>query len=388
VIPRSIDRTRIPPGVVIVEYSLAADGAYAWVVSRNELRMLELSGATAIDRAARDVHRAYSGFVSVGLPDRLRASATLTRLIIDPLALDASAYHTVVFIPDGTLHYVPFGALVTTPAAQPPHYLVEKFDIAVAPAVHLLLATADSHAKAAGARMLLVADPVYEPTDPRFSDAKSTTSKHANASRMPVRGARDIGPPARLLGSGAEARAIAALLAASDVDQLVGFSATRDGVLRRDLASYRFIHFAVHGSIDGEYPQLSALVLSGFDAARKPIAADILASDFSSVRLRADAVVMSACDTALGKEVVGEGLVGLRYVMLARGARSVVASLWQVPDEPTAELMQAFYLAMLRDGASPTRAISLAMKQMSAGRFSDPAWWGAFSAAISRFEAE
>jgi CHAT domain-containing protein len=166
----------------------------------------------------------------------------------------------------------------------------------------------------------------------------------------------------------------------------VGFEATRDRVLQRDLASYRFIHFAVHGSTDGEYPQLSALLLSAFDAARQPIPSRTLAADFSSMRLRADAVVMSACDTALGKEVVGEGLVGLRYVMLARGARSVVASLWQVPDRPTAELMVTFYGAMVREGQPPTRALASAMQLASVGQFSDPAWWGAFAAAISRFD--
>jgi CHAT domain-containing protein len=176
-------------------------------------------------------------------------------------------------------------------------------------------------------------------------------------------------------------------LPAKEVDRLVGFGATRDGILQRDLAGYRYLHFAVHGSTDAEYPQVSSLVLSRFDAERKPIAADIRASDFSAIHLRADTVVMSACDTALGKEVVGEGLVGLRYVMLARGARSVVASHWKVPDEPTAQLMQSLYSGLLRDGQSPVTALSRAMNQMSAGAFNDPAWWGVFSVAISSFEA-
>jgi CHAT domain-containing protein len=170
---------------------------------------LDVSSAALWRAAAREVHRTFSEFASVSLAERLRASSSLARLILDPLALDAATYHTIVFIPDGALHYVPFAALQITRPKVPPRFLVAEMDVAVAPALHVLLAGADGHEESAGTRMLLVADPVYEPTDPRFSKARLDAPAPEATGVLKLLGARQLSRPPRLQGSGAEARAIA-----------------------------------------------------------------------------------------------------------------------------------------------------------------------------------
>jgi CHAT domain-containing protein len=236
--------------------------------------------------------------------------------------------------------------------------------------------------------MLLVADPVYELGDARLgqlagaggSPAASTSQeKKRGATLMSLfRGADDAEALPRLPGSAREARAIAALMPAVSVDRLEGFTATRDRFLGAGLERYRFIHIATHAVADAEVPQASALILSRFDKRAQPLDGNVLAADFMLTQLNAQTVVLSACDTALGRNVDGEGLIGLRYVVLARGAQSVVSSLWPVGDQATAQVMSHFYPLLLRD-VRVEAALAEAMRAMIGGPLSDPAWWGAFA---------
>jgi CHAT domain-containing protein len=123
------------------------------------------------------------------------------------------------------------------------------------------------------------------------------------------------------------------------------------------------------------------LILSRFDAQSRPIDGNVLAADFVPMQLNAQTVVLSACDTSLGKNVPGEGLIGLRYVVLARGAQSVVSTLWPVADVTTAQMMSQLYPQLLR-GARVEAALGEAMRTMIKGRFNDPAWWSAFALTV------
>jgi CHAT domain-containing protein len=170
------------------------------------------------------------------------------------------------------------------------------------------------------------------------------------------------------------------------VDHLEGFGATRDAVLARPLERYRYIHFAVHATTDAEIPQLSSLVLSTYDAGGSRVMDRIWAGDLMGRRFNARTVVLSACDTALGRDIGGEGLFSLRYVVLARGAQSVVASLWDVPDRSTATLMQAFYKGLLQENRRPESALTLAMRQMLQQGPRDPVFWAPFTATIASLQ--
>jgi CHAT domain-containing protein len=188
----------------------------------------------------------------------------------------------------------------------------------------------------------------------------------------------------RLPGTAREAAAIAALLPKDQVDRLEGFAATKDRFLSADLSRYRFIHVASHAVADAEIPQLSALILSTHDEQGRPLDSRVLAADLLNRQLNADVVVLSACDTALGKNVAGEGLMGLRYVVLARGAKSVMSSLWEVPDVVAEQTTTRFYEALLRRNLSTVAASSTALREMIAGQYKDPALWAAFAITVSR----
>src|SRR5262249_913352 len=147
--------------------------------------------------------------------------------------------------------------------------------------------------------------------------------------------------------------------------RMEGLTATRERFLGSSLSSYRFIHVASHAVADAEIPQLSALVLSTVDARGAPVDGEVLAADLVTIHLNPDTVGLSGCETALGKNVAGEGLMGLRYVMLARGARSVVSTFWPVLDQTSPDLMRRFYASRLDGHSSVVAALGTAMRSMA-----------------------
>jgi CHAT domain-containing protein len=157
------------------------------------------------------------------------------------------------------------------------------------------------------------------------------------------------------------------------------FQANRANATSGELSHYRIIHFATHGLLNSERPELSGLVLSLVDENGRPQDGFLGLHEIYNLELPADVVVLSACQTALGKEIKGEGLVGLTRGFMYAGARRVVASLWQVDDLATAQLMKNFYRGMLKDGLRPAQALRLAQLEMlKQPRWSSPFFWAPF----------
>jgi len=146
-----------------------------------------------------------------------------------------------------------------------------------------------------------------------------------------------------------------------------------------DLAQYRFVHFATHGILNSEHPELSGIVLSLVDERGQRADGFLRLNEIYNLNLSADLVVLSACQTGLGKEIRGEGLVGLTRGFMYAGAPRVVASLWKVDDAATAELMKRFYQGMLKDNLAPAAALRAAKVEMwKQKRWSAPFYWAAF----------
>ena len=157
------------------------------------------------------------------------------------------------------------------------------------------------------------------------------------------------------------------------------FDASRALVTSQALARYRVVHFATHGLLDSERPELSGIVLSLFDRQGRPQNGFLRLHEIYNLSLPADLVVLSACQTALGKEVKGEGLVGLTRGFMYAGASRVSASLWKVDDAGTAELMRRFYAHMLKDGQTPAAALRAAQVEMAGQTlWRSPYFWAAF----------
>ncbi|HUI59346.1 MAG TPA: CHAT domain-containing protein, partial [Steroidobacteraceae bacterium] len=372
---------QLPADVAVIEYWLGAEQAFAWVRRGSTLTMTRLGPSADIDADALALHSALRRFGAVRVQERLSAAQRLSDRVLGPIRQMIAPARTLIFIADGALHYVPFAALrVAERGSQ--SFLIENHDVAVTPSMEMFMRPETPRAAAVAARrMLLVDDPVYATDDPRFGRPAVVIAQTTSASQVssePLRGLTDGPRLPRLPGTAQEAAAIAALLPATDTDRLDGFDATRERFLSAPLQTYRFIHVASHANTDAEIPQASALILSTVDRRGDMIDGRVLAADFMNVRLQADTVVLSACDTALGKSVAGEGLVGLRYVVLARGARSVISSLWPVSDRITAGLMVHFYSVLLDAHSSVTAAWSAATRATLAQPNADPGTWGAF----------
>src|SRR5262249_23725873 len=143
----------------------------------------------------------------------------------------------------------------------------------------------------------------------------------------------------RLLSTRHEAAAISALVPERERMQALDFEASRTTALRPELGEYRIVHFATHGMLNNVHPELSGIVLSLADKEGRPQDGFLRLQDIYNLKLPAELVVLSACQTALGKEIKGEGLVGLARGFMYAGAPRVVASLWKVDDRATSELM-------------------------------------------------
>jgi CHAT domain-containing protein len=369
----------LPDGAAVIEYWLGAEQAYAWVVTRRSLTMLRLGPTSDIVTAAVAAQRALRDVTSGTASDRIARLDALSQLVWHPLRGALDRRHTLVFVPDAALHYIPFAALTDATTRR---FLIEDHDVATAPSLRLLLAP-PARTPATSDRLLMVADPVYGAEDPRLGRATRTAAAPGTAEGGVANALRagDTAGLRRLAGAAREANAIAALYSPDRTDRLEGLQATKQRFLAAPLQDYRFIHVASHAVADAQIPQLSALLLSSVDAEARSLDGRVLAADLMNVRLNADLVVLSACETALGRAVSGEGIVGLRYVLLARGARAVASSLWRVADRFTAELMSRFYGSMVTGHANALQAMGAAMRA-AAGGDADPALWAAFDLSI------
>jgi CHAT domain-containing protein len=183
----------------------------------------------------------------------------------------------------------------------------------------------------------------------------------------------------RLPASRSEAQAIYALVGPGLGLQALDFEASRATATSPELERYRIVHFASHTLLNSHHPELSGIVLSLVDPKGQPQDGFLQVHEIFNLKLNADLVVLSACQTALGKEVHGEGLIGLTRAFMYAGAPRVVSSLWRVPDQATAELMRQFYKNMLADHMRPATALRKA--QLSIARrpqWALPYYWAGF----------
>jgi CHAT domain-containing protein len=374
----------IPPETAVVEYWLGKDEAVAWLLTRGRVQLVDLGPPSRIDGAARRLHDALRNWVAGSISDRVARAKELHDLIIAPLPAELARARTVYFIPDGALHAVPFAALAQSGGAKP-HYFVQSHDVAVAPAFLAIGLDAERRAVRRSSKALVVVDPVYTRDDTRFARAlEPAAAEAAVATPVAATTLRGSHPWSRLPATTREATAISKLLERDAVQVLSGFDANRDSLLGRDLARYDILHFATHAVADTEAPQLSALMLSTLDAHGKPRVGEVFAGDIADQRLNAALVVLSGCETALGRAEPGEGLLGLRYAAHASGARTVIASLWPVMDAAGARLMDEMYADVIGRSASPVAALSRAMRN-GLKSWSDPALWAAFDVSIAGF---
>lgn len=417
--PQPIDVAEIQrlldPETALLEFSLGDTRSFLWVVTQKSFFTFELPPRSLIESPARQLYRlltrrnrSATNSTAAPLPADEAAlpflRTELGRLLFGPVTGFATVKRLVI-VSDGALQYIPFGVLPApefsgvAPDSAKSTSLIDKYEIINLPSASIL--TVLGHEKpgiSTSAKVVAVlADPVFDAADQRISRAaKGHTSKAwghtasvfslGSAEGRLTRSASDVGLAkdtlqlARLPFSRQEADSIVAMSPAGSSLEALDFKASRATATSPELSEYRIVHFATHGLLDSEHPEFSGLVFSLVDPSGRPQNGFLELQDIYNLKLHADLVVLSACETGLGKEIKGEGLVGLTRGFMYAGAPRVVASLWKVDDVATAELMAQFYKYVLQQKLSPAAALRAAQLDIShQRRWADPYYWAGFT---------
>ena len=366
-------QARLGPGDVVLEYYFGDFSSGVWQISNNDIAYTELPPLDAISPLLESVLES----VRTVAPRRDDGLSELSRVLLGTLDVVGEDTSRIIVIPDGPLHYLPFSILLD-PGSDYERLLVESRDVSYLPSVRALLEL-DSRQETRGEGIVVLADPVFTGDDKRVASERNDKMSGISEYLDPLllqSAAREF---PRLAETRKEAARIVAAAHGAGVTTLIGFEANRDAVIGGDLNGFDIIHFATHGKLDPTEPALSGLVLSGVSDAGKPLSMFLPSQDVATLRLRANLVVLSACDTGSGHIIHGEGLVGLSRAFFYAGARQVVSSLWRVPDQSTAELMGYFYEEMLANGQDATKALRLAKVRLRQNRrWRSPYFWAPF----------
>ena len=366
-------QAEIGKDTLLLEYSLGEERSFLWALSHDSLSSHVLPPRATIEAAARRAHRALSQRGD----DGEAAVAELSRILLEPVAERLGRVRVVV-VADGALLYVPFAALTRPGTRQP---LIDRHEVVGLPSASTLplLRQEQPGRRRATKTLVVLADPVFGADDERV---RSTGPSTPVSSTSLTRAAGDLGLSGslpRLPYTRREARAIAGALPRARARVALDFEASQDTVADPDLERYRFVHFATHGLLNSAHPELSGLVFSLVDSKGRPQDGFLTTAAIFNLRLSADLVVLSGCRTALGKEIRGEGLVGMTRAFMYAGAPRVLASLWAVDDVATAQLMTSLYRRLLAGGSSPAAALRRAQLSLKKeARFRHPYYWAGF----------
>ncbi|MBI3950644.1 MAG: CHAT domain-containing protein [Acidobacteria bacterium] len=425
---KEIQQQVLDDDTLLLEYALGDERSFLWAVTPNSIHSFELPKRAEIEAAARRVYELLTTRnqskagetpeqkrqrVAQADAEYVKAAAALSQMLLAPVAAPLGTKRLLI-VAEGTLQYVPFAALPRPVSLVTGHWsladskrprtndqgrmtndtrpLVVDHEIVSLPSASALAVLRKELAgrQPAAKTVAVLADPVFQSNDARVKQIRMEAAKKANETpALPgapsiepdvERSARESGATSfqRLRFSRVEAEGIAALAPAAAGLKAVDFEANKLTATSVDLSQYRIVHFATHGLLNSQHPELSGVVLSLVDEEGEPQDGFLRFYEIYNLKLNADLVVLSACQTALGKEVKGEGLVGLTRGFMYAGAARVVASLWNVQDKATAELMRRFYQAMLKDGLRPAAALRAAQVAMWKEKRA-PYYWAAFA---------
>jgi len=399
--PQPLDLSQIQkqldPDTLLLEYSLGDDHSYVWLVARDSFKTYELPKRSEIQPVAKQVYdslTARSMVKSLEIPEQRqkriadaddqfeRATTQLSKMILDPVKTDLGTKRLAI-IADGVLQYIPFAALVDPNSTGP---LVLQHELISLPSASTLAIQRNNleNRKPAQRSVAVLADPVFATDDARFAkkiDVRQPQRTAEVADTRLIEHLADTGQLKirRLPFTRQEADQILAVAPSGSSLKAVDFRANRSLAMSDELSNFRYVHFATHGYLDSARPDLSAIVLSLVDQNGNPQDGFLRAHDIFNLKLPAELVVLSACETGLGKDVKGEGLVGLTRGFMYAGARRVIVSLWNVNDKATASLMERLYAGMLKAHKTPAASLRAAQIELYRQKqWQSPYYWAAF----------
>ena len=406
---------------ILLEYSLGEEHSYLWAVTSTSITSYELAKGDEIKNAARDFYNFVNArntdvkdenddqrAIRIARSDAAvpKAAATLSRLVLGPV-VGQLGRKRVAIVADGILHFVPFGALpiagnegagTSRPRiARTPRPLIADHEIVNLPSASTLavIRTEVAGRQKAPRSVAVLADPVFMKDDERVKTRKdqnatrvekTTAIRKSAMERQLIKAAKDTGMAngglyvPRLPGTRQEAEQIVAMVSTVERRLALDFAASRDTATSAELSQYRYVHFSTHGLLNSVHPELSGLVFSLVNERGEPQDGFLLAHEIFNLKLPAEAVVLSACETGLGLDLKGEGLISLTRGFMYAGAPRVVVSLWAVSDQATTELMVRFYHGVLKEGMRPAAALRAAqLSLMNDKRWVSPYYWAPFT---------
>ena len=374
---------------VLLEYALGSTKSYVWAVTRNRIKTFELPGRAEINESARKVYDLIDHPPLADNETKLdEATRELAQMILSPVTAELDK-EVIIIAADEALNYIPFQILKASSSTDEP--LVARHRIVNAPSASVLGDLRVEAARRPPATKLLAAfgDPLFSSgllaTNSQAADQHAMQTLKIARTRSAVRDIEAIGdspddsvvPPlfyaARELNHLREITHGEALVVSNE-------AATRERFLNTDLTQYAILHLATHGRFNPNRPETSGFLLSTTNREGKKLDGFVGLEEVYGLRAPVILVVLSACQTALGKDVRGEGLVGLTRGFMYAGASSVVASLWNVQDDATAELMKFFYSNMLEHRMEPAEALRAAQNSIrQQPRWRSPHYWAGFT---------
>lgn len=371
---REVQEKVLDEETLLLQYDLGPNKSFLWAISDETVDSFVLPAQDEIESAAYDAYKmlSQSRRRAGRVPTRM-ATERLGHLLLEPVQhlLDKPR---LLIVAEGTLQYIPFGALPHPVNGEP---LLVSQEVVYAPSASIVASIRSTIAERPKAEnnLAVLADPVFSRDDPRVT--RRAVDQKFVVPTFVRRLLRD-GSFGRLKYTREEAESILALVPPVTLSAF-DFEATKDLLVEGALNNYRILHFATHGLANSHHPELSGIVLSLVDEKGKPRDGILRAHEIYRLDLNADLVMLSACQTALGAQVRGEGLVGMTHAFLRAGAARVAVSLWDVDDQATAELVRRLYHGLWVQGLSPSAALREAQLSIrSEPSWSAPYFWAGF----------
>jgi CHAT domain-containing protein len=377
---------------VLLEYTLGTERSYLWAVTKDSLTGYQLPARDEIESLVKSVCASlvmrqtinesasalntYNDRIAQADAEYWRQAGQLSEVLLGPVAGMIEA-KTILVVADGALQYLPFAALPEPPKANhqsssEPVPVIVGHEIVNLPSASILATIRQAQRTGSNEEKLIaiLADPVFSATDSRVH----------NLNAAPVQQLADAASLSRLPATKVEAESIMAIVPRGAGMMATGFDADRTIVLSSELGEYKIVHLATHGIVNIENPEMSGIMLSLVSPEGKSRVGLVQLHDIYNMNLpNTQLVVLSACQTALGKEVRGEGLVGLSRGFIYAGASSVIATLWKVDDRATTLLMTEFYKGLFEEGLTTSAALRKAkVKMWQQSRYREPFYWAAF----------
>ncbi|MBL8149045.1 MAG: CHAT domain-containing protein [Blastocatellia bacterium] len=372
----------IDEDTVVLEYMLGKKNSYVWAVTNSSINSYKLPKEDEINETAREVYRAITNVEADKAGDKyLKIAEKLSEMVLKPIK-EIAQKKVVVVVADGALQYITFAAL---PNSGSQKWLLLTHETVVEPSLSSLslLRKRIKNRQPQPSLLFMVGDPVFNREDIRVKKGKQEVEKAIfeelqGVTSSAVRDVYDSAQLSRLPYSRDEVSVVKSLVDPNQVKVLLDFDANLDEILNSELSKYRYIHFASHGLFNSNNPKLSGIVFSQVDKEGNLRKSFLGLTDIFNLKLTADMVVLSACQTGLGKEIKGEGIVGFTQGFMYAGSARIISSLWNANDATTAKLMKEFYRQILKENKTPSEALRAAQLKMINSEFSHPFYWAGF----------